>query len=611
MKIKEEHFYFTSNDHKLFGILYRPQTINQFSENYLVLHPFAEEKKSSQRVLVELARKLCEDGNCILLFDFFGCGDSEGDLSASSYSIWLQDIRQASILLTKMTNLRKLNIIGLRLGAYLGSIFANESEINKMILIEPVLNPMKDLTILLRGKLIKELCTDGEITSKRKDLLQNLNDNIPIDFSGHEISTSFYKNLLEFNAIDPYKKIEKQGNDILLINISQTGRTTRKFQKLLSEIGDSIHYKIVKLEPFWGQIDTPDCSELIEGILEWSKKQNVENFVTSQDQKMSNYKDNKVNLPSHSPSDIRNKSNSFCSLPSNHKDSIRESLLTINNGKNKILGILSQSEIRNKKKATIVFLHGWAGYRIGPHRMIVDYARKFSERGFHCVRFDFRGKGFSELNEEPDYNTQLSDLECVLDSLKKLELPEKIILAGICSGAKIAIHYAMKGKIPIDGVIELSTALLRPENQFQVELSRTKSLFYQYCNKIFKRETWHKLINGELKSRLILKILISSAMLTVQFLFGKGNSLKKRNYTKSNASYSTFRGDIIAIHGEKDPETIMALQQVAALTSKYSIPLKSYIIKGANHSFYSIDWKNEIFEIIEQWLEEKVSCNDS
>ena len=60
-----------------------------------------------------------------------------------------------------------------------------------------------------------------------------------------------------------------------------------------------------------------------------------------------------------------------------------------------VYGIWHQP-VENEKKTAVVFLHGWAGYRAGPHDLLVKIARHLTENGYDCFRFDFRGKGYSQ-----------------------------------------------------------------------------------------------------------------------------------------------------------------------------------------------------------------------
>ena len=283
MKINESHFFFGSDKHQLYAMFYEPEKKSNLSEAYIILHPFAEEKKSSQIVLVDLAREISTEGNHVMLFDFFGCGDSEGDLPDANISIWLNDLRNAVELLKQKFHAKQVNLIGLRLGAYIGALYAKEhNDVSKLVLIEPVINPAKDLNRSLRGKLMKELCTDGKVSSKRTDLLSQLENNVSIDFSGHEISSFFYKDLLKYSELTFEEILNVSQTKTLLINVSQMDKPSRAFQNLILKLEDEplIHHIVVKLEPFWGQIDLPDYADLISVIMNWcSRAEQLQNEV--------------------------------------------------------------------------------------------------------------------------------------------------------------------------------------------------------------------------------------------------------------------------------------------------------------------------------------------
>ncbi len=87
----------------------------------------------------------------------------------------------------------------------------------------------------------------------------------------------------------------------------------------------------------------------------------------------------------------------------------------------------------------VIFLHGWGGYRIGPHQMFVKFARRLSQQGYHCLRFDFRGRGFSSGDRADTTNqTMGADLQTVLDGVRRDYAPRHLVLLGICSGARLA-----------------------------------------------------------------------------------------------------------------------------------------------------------------------------
>src|SRR5690554_6501744 len=158
MSNNEEHIFFGCGDRQLFAAIFLPEEKLQLHEGYVICSPFAEEKKSSQRMLVDLARGLASKGFPILLFEYFACGDSEGDFKDASLTTWIQNASSARILLEKKASLRKVGFIGLRLGCYIA--LSASKKLNGMpttVFIEPVFDPKTYFKKILRQKLMKEL----------------------------------------------------------------------------------------------------------------------------------------------------------------------------------------------------------------------------------------------------------------------------------------------------------------------------------------------------------------------------------------------------------------------------------------------------------------------
>jgi len=255
----------------------------------------------------------------------------------------------------------------------------------------------------------------------------------------------------------------------------------------------------------------------------------------------------------------------------------------------------------------IVFLHGWAGYRVGPHDMLVKLARKLALAGYHCLRFDFRGKGFSySRNSSLSNITMLSDLEMVLEYVEKKILIKRITLLGICSGAKLALYYGKTGTKSIENIIEISSTLLKNQNSTKLKIENVKANWKEYYSKLFYKETWEKIFSGTISYSQILENVFGS-------LNKLNRSVQKRNKMPVeiinrkgiNEPFANLKGNVLSIHGEKDPETKFVIPQIIELINKYGLNVETHIINGANHSFYSLTWEQELFNIITNWLNKK------
>jgi len=261
---------FIEGEVRLFGMLFLPEIEYRRPSGFVVIHPFAEEKKSAHRTLIELSRRLYQNGYPVLMFDLRGCGDSEGSFVHVRLQEWLADIEKAVEVLKLYTGLSELGIIGLRFGAYLSMCYMEQhpGNISECIWIEPVLNPVDYLRKSLRHKLMKELCTAGVITSNRDVLLQNLQQNKSIDFDGYEIGSGLFRDLVQAQeTFDVLKQLRKG----LIVSVSTTGKTTKTVQEICS-LNAGVKQRTIKVELFWNKDDNVDSDELVFKICEYVKE---------------------------------------------------------------------------------------------------------------------------------------------------------------------------------------------------------------------------------------------------------------------------------------------------------------------------------------------------
>ena len=59
---------------------------------------------------------------------------------------------------------------------------------------------------------------------------------------------------------------------------------------------------------------------------------------------------------------------------------------------------------------------------------------------------------------------------------------------------------------------------------------------------------------------------------------------------------------MLFIYGQNDPITAESAKYCTRICDENALPYKCHIIKGANHSYFHYLWKQQIFEISQQWL---------
>lgn len=246
---------------------------------------------------------------------------------------------------------------------------------------------------------------------------------------------------------------------------------------------------------------------------------------------------------------------------------------------------------RETDKKAIVFLHGMGGYRTGPHDMFVYFSGKFAQRGYHCVRFDFRGKGYSgDARFVTSAASMLDDIQAVVDYVKDELKIANISLCGICLGAKLALYYA-KSKGSIQDLFLLSSVPLRnDEVSRSIAHKQVRIYASEYIRKLFQPKTWVKVFSGQIHGKEICKRVFRP------YLSRQG---AQRGGAAGGADFLSAVRMAVVVHAERDPDTWVAKPQIEDVLSVHQIQYHSEIIPGANHSFYSTEWTRKIWNIID------------
>jgi uncharacterized protein len=144
-------FYFGSADRQLFGI-YDPASLESDSTRAVILcHPWGSEYLHAHRTMRQLSTRLARAGFHALRFDYFGTGDSAGEITEATLSGWEADIGSAVREMKDMTRATQVALVGLRLGAALVAQVAAKrpDEIDALVLWDPVLSGEEYLSELL------------------------------------------------------------------------------------------------------------------------------------------------------------------------------------------------------------------------------------------------------------------------------------------------------------------------------------------------------------------------------------------------------------------------------------------------------------------------------
>ena len=118
----------------------------------------------------------------------------------------------------------------------------------------------------------------------------------------------------------------------------------------------------------------------------------------------------------------------------------------------------TSGEVAGAAPCGVIFLNSGVIHRIGPHRVHVKLARAVAEDGLPSLRLDLTGLGDSGRTRATDgMLAQVSrDIRSAIDLLQAQTGVQRVVLAGICSGAEYGYQYApdddrVAGLVMVDG----------------------------------------------------------------------------------------------------------------------------------------------------------------
>jgi uncharacterized protein len=146
-------FYFGISPKRLYGCHHLPQNSDVRTCAVVLCCPIGQEYIRSHRAIYQLAVRLSQTGFHVLRFDYFGCGDSEGDFEEGSLAQWTSDVHSAIAEIQERSALTSISLVGLRIGATLALLAAADChDVESIILWEPVFNGRLHLKELAKAQ---------------------------------------------------------------------------------------------------------------------------------------------------------------------------------------------------------------------------------------------------------------------------------------------------------------------------------------------------------------------------------------------------------------------------------------------------------------------------
>lgn len=510
----------------------------------LLIQPFVEERKGTLPVFVQTARALAAEGIAALLFDFSGCGDSEGDFAATAPASFESECAAALDWLAGVCPGLPRFVIGARTGALLAArLAAARGDVAAIALWSPV-NGADFIRQLLQRRMVNDMVAYGKARESRAALEEHWRNGQAVDLDGYAVTGAFYTWLQELRP-------QPVGVPALALSGGHDAKTLSACCN-----GTSATIPELRYPPFWNTVGHVDTRALTGTTVAWLA----------------------ARLP--------DRQSAPCRLPLLAAATMNAELADLG-GTEKQLSA-SWDLPAAPARGGVLFLHGWSGDRTGPHRLFTRCARLLAQKGFLCLRPDFIGRGFSG-GDSNDASIALmaANAQTALDALRQ-RLPPGAPLAviGICSGCKVALTLAARNQ-DLAKLLLWSAESMGSLRSPVTGLRKTLNTLNTYMRKLLKPETWRKLVTGRVQTGMVAKALVSQEKRSAAEAVQEDAALKL---------FRDFRNPVCFIFGGSDPDAAGSRSAYERYCRANKIPHSSQVIPHAGHSFYSEQWTRELLE---------------
>lgn len=248
---------------KVFTLYFPPQ--GEARGALLYLPPLAEEMNRCRALAGAQARDLAKLGYAVLLLDYFGTGDSSGELKDANWDIWHADVDAASAWIEQQTG-QPVILWGCRLGAMLAAEASSRApeRYQRLLLWQPVIDGKMFLTQFLRLR-VASLMDRGLPPETTDQMRAQFADGKSVAISGYELPAALG------NAIDMLRLVDlnlAHAQIDWLENVSEPGKPlTPGSQKVIGTLqaqGAQINVHSFTAPPIWQLHERDEAPALIK-----------------------------------------------------------------------------------------------------------------------------------------------------------------------------------------------------------------------------------------------------------------------------------------------------------------------------------------------------------
>ena len=232
----------------------------------VLLAPLADERKSSLRPMVEIARALAEDGIAALRIDYRGAGDSSGSSLETTLASMIEDAVAAADHLRNDLGCERVALAGLRLGGAVALLAAERARADAVVVMEAVVDGAAYVRELRRRQAIRRMLTKGKGAADGDE-----NAGGPFDLDGTALDRAFVAEMDGLDILEtargfPAGKVPRS----FVLQVGPRRAASQANAALADALGPGARLAVIRAEPFWlqtGYVDPAPATREIERFL--------------------------------------------------------------------------------------------------------------------------------------------------------------------------------------------------------------------------------------------------------------------------------------------------------------------------------------------------------
>lgn len=572
--------YFSSGSRKLFGWLHTPNSQSSQMTGLVLCKPFGFEAMSAHLSIRAFADMAADAGFPALRFDYGGTGDSE-DLEPGIDQIeaWIQDVLAAISALRAHTGVRRICLLGFRLGTLIAVLAASRCvEVESLVAIAPVINGRRYLSELRTFELAAAHPRSALALPSR-----DANHAGPgcMQVSGYFLSASTVTSLRNWDLTAiPSPRV----SHVLVIDRDDIAGAAAWRDRLRAEAIDT---RYVTLPGFVAMMMrapnlTTVPTEMIAMTRSWLLGCEIPKAVG--------------NAPSTEPISMREAiSPATLTLTTREGRHFTETAVLLRS-EPALFGILTVPPKGSDSNRAVILLNAGGDHHIGPRRLYVNLARRWVERGYCVLRMDISGLGDSDAypGRERNYvfpSTAIDDVGIAIEYVRHECGAHDITLGGLCSGAFHCLRAAVSG-LRVNRLLLVNPLNFHWDDGMDIDGVQPWEVVQKptaYIGRAFSIHSWKRLWDGDVSIWRIVNIYLRTPLLALRTQLRKiARALKfpLKNDLASELRHLADRGIEIRFLFSSGDAGIKLLKVESGLSPrKLAMMYGMRTIEGADHNF--------------------------